>query len=498
MTEAIFQRYDALGYRSSIYYATRHSESSPQDLNSPSNNVLENLRDAASAVEDHFNVVVKIKTSWMLKGIPMETRLKHEAWNTEKSLSLESLLFKTWVFECSDPRDKIYSLLGIAVSRSDFLGIVPDYNRTVEEVYAQVTRYIIDNWQNLGVLGNIPDSFSNKLPNLPSWVIDFSTTGIAGISGSHFNAASTIAQQPRLAPAANWRQLKVEGIRLSGVVEAGNVLLEGNNPQLHFDPAWYILVSHLDQSYPTGESRCDVLWRTLCLDQDVFERYPAPPEYRDQFREVVCAMICMEGEKSMAEKAAGVELSRTLLRPLLQLQMPSEDAEKAAQFMVAGSAVEDTPEPGIHGPYYDHIRNSLHVLEEIAETDLSSAFPTLDQIEEFRQNSDWHLLGERGGAQIPKTALFSNKENNFLRASSRFHKRRLFRTEKNFLGLGPESLLTGDEVWILAGTGRRNLPFILRPQVTGTYRLVGVTYVHGVMHGEAITSDVNLEEITLE
>ena len=58
--------------------------------------------------------------------------------------------------------------------------------------------------------------------------------------------------------------------------------------------------------------------------------------------------------------------------------------------------------------------------------------------------------------------------------------RRVFRTSKGHLGVGPGVLQQGDEVSILP----YNLPFVLRP--TGTYyRLVGECYVDGIMKEEA-------------
>ena len=76
---------------------------------------------------------------------------------------------------------------------------------------------------------------------------------------------------------------------------------------------------------------------------------------------------------------------------------------------------------------------------------------------------------------------FSEREFNRLRiifSSSR----RIFRTHENYLGNGPMSIRPGDQVWILAGT---KIPFILRPQENGKHVLVGGSYVHGAMHGEA-------------
>ena len=59
---------------------------------------------------------------------------------------------------------------------------------------------------------------------------------------------------------------------------------------------------------------------------------------------------------------------------------------------------------------------------------------------------------------------------------------RLFRTQKDCLGKGAQSLGVGDGIWIFPDT---EVPFILRKNTNGTYRLIGQAYVHGIMHGEA-------------
>lgn len=71
--------------------------------------------------------------------------------------------------------------------------------------------------------------------------------------------------------------------------------------------------------------------------------------------------------------------------------------------------------------------------------------------------------------------------------------RRLFRTIKNYLGFGARSL-RHDEVWILAGA---SCPMILRQIEHGRYQLIGEAYVHGLMHGEACDTNLELSEIFL-
>ncbi|KAJ3548310.1 hypothetical protein NM208_g1065 [Fusarium decemcellulare] len=57
----------------------------------------------------------------------------------------------------------------------------------------------------------------------------------------------------------------------------------------------------------------------------------------------------------------------------------------------------------------------------------------------------------------------------------------LFITEKGYLGLGPARTEAGDAVSLVAGG---HVPFVLRKGTQG-WILVGETYVHGVMYGEA-------------
>ena len=71
--------------------------------------------------------------------------------------------------------------------------------------------------------------------------------------------------------------------------------------------------------------------------------------------------------------------------------------------------------------------------------------------------------------------------------------RKLFTTKKGTIGLGPRSMKPGDLVCILSG-GR--VPFIVRAE--GSYfRLVGESYVHGLMEGQAIKDGIEFQELVL-
>lgn len=75
------------------------------------------------------------------------------------------------------------------------------------------------------------------------------------------------------------------------------------------------------------------------------------------------------------------------------------------------------------------------------------------------------------------------------------NRRRLFKTRIGYLGTGPRSLRKDDEIWVLNGG---NAPFILRRLPNGNYRLIGETFVYGIMQGEVHKLDLPQEQITIE
>ncbi|KAH6611866.1 heterokaryon incompatibility protein-domain-containing protein [Boeremia exigua] len=74
--------------------------------------------------------------------------------------------------------------------------------------------------------------------------------------------------------------------------------------------------------------------------------------------------------------------------------------------------------------------------------------------------------------------------------------RLMYITNDGRLGLGPPITEGSDQVWIPVGA---KMPVILRPYDNGMFKIIGQTYVHGVMRGEAFTEKNrdNIEKVTL-
>lgn len=81
----------------------------------------------------------------------------------------------------TDPRDKIYALLGLLeeIEGGETYGITPDYNLAVEQAYVQVAEAILKHQRHLNLFGAIrpsPFRMKRKGHDLPSWVPDWSDT----------------------------------------------------------------------------------------------------------------------------------------------------------------------------------------------------------------------------------------------------------------------------------------------------------------------------------
>lgn len=68
-------------------------------------------------------------------------------------------------------------------------------------------------------------------------------------------------------------------------------------------------------------------------------------------------------------------------------------------------------------------------------------------------------------------------------------RRRFFITRGSRVGLGPNSMRPGDRVMVFRGG---HTPFVIR-EIDDEYQLVGACYVHGIMDGEAVSSQTSIE-----
>lgn len=398
-----------------------------------------------------------------------------------RELSLENLIFDTWTFNATDPRDKIFGLYGL-LREGGTVDWRPDYSQSVGEVFARATKQIIQKAGELRILSAVHDESLRTIMNLPSWVPDYSANFCNMMCANHHAAGDL----PMVSiTGSSWNKLPVTGVRFDSVLAIGNITSGPGQMSMFFDQRWLELALLLPVPYPTGKTRTEAMWRTLCADQALDGSMPAPPSYGDMFRTMVCSLVCV---KAAAEKdpdnvvdllSAAYHVRKTWSSPPL--------GELSVEELIA--AVAD-PETNLSQPDCQTLTHLLHKLQFLGVAEDQCFTPSIEEVEKAYYSSSWLPWDESETLQLPAEGQ------EFYNALRRKHgRRRLFVTANRYLGLGPASMVIGDEVWVLAGSGAA---MVLRATEIGDeFRLVGAAYVHGIMNGEHIGDDVKLQTISL-
>ncbi|KAM3417141.1 hypothetical protein BST61_g8716 [Cercospora zeina] len=89
---------------------------------------------------------------------------------------LQTIITNMIWFECTDPRDRVYGVVGLYQNHSTTKGLPrnlkPNYSATVESVWLYATRQAIIDKNSLDILRYVPPFHDST--RLPSWVPDFS------------------------------------------------------------------------------------------------------------------------------------------------------------------------------------------------------------------------------------------------------------------------------------------------------------------------------------
>ncbi|KAL8915907.1 MAG: hypothetical protein Q9208_008803 [Pyrenodesmia sp. 3 TL-2023] len=244
--------------------------------------------------------------------------------------------------------------------------------------------------------------------------------------------------------------LRLEGYLFDTVIGLGESDTELFDGSIPFTKCAELLLK-LPPRYITGQDRAEVLWRTLIADQ-AQDQCPAPLAISRAFYEqmlITNSLACLDADVSTIKdaKLAG-------FGPLAQLATSTLEASRMI-------------------PSLPKILKRRDVRAEIA------AMRKLERSEQGlnpEQTQRVNKISDDVAIKRARALPFSRE------LAVLFAVKRLFTTSKGFLGSAPESTREGDQIYLLSG-GR--VPFVLRPRSDGTYRLVGESYVHGIMQGEA-------------
>ena len=197
----------------------------------------------------HYTLNVPIRNFRKLIGLEKI----RQGWNNGKRHPLLSLIRECRQRQATDPRDKIYSLLGLMGDTMNQY-LKPDYKKPVAEVYANASLHFITQSESLDPLCGWQSE--GRQAELPSWVPDYNlnqelvAVPLVAIDSAEsiFNASGYDARvklmQPDISVAKfpvsiDWRHFPTKGLvidsiaLLSGAADSGENFGDIENKWLH-------------------------------------------------------------------------------------------------------------------------------------------------------------------------------------------------------------------------------------------------------------------------
>lgn len=381
----------------------------------------------------------------------LRRRLEHEkpALSPERQKALIELY--PIGLSASNPRDHIFGVLGALP-----LPIVPDYQKSVEDVYVEFASYLIAEGHLHSVLKHRSGSEKHRRKAglspifvLPSWTPDFTLQGFRALSSrrAHVHADSLVTDRndvwhPKAAdvdkPKVDSNTLHVSGIRCENVVE---------KPELYYyQTAMQNIKKYLPgntnknvQLYPSGIPIHQALVRILLKDPGIL---------RD------------DNDVSQIDLSMVLGLSLWVYVSLLSPEYTKE--ELFAFWRKIGFELE--------APTHEELQIMLFGRRV---NDKTGVIMYREDQESYRANY--------------RTAMFQ---------LASWDAEFMFQTANGYIGLCEGVVQAGDLVCVLFGCQE---PVVLRP-IGDIYEFIGVCYVLGFMEGEALqqVSDGNLQIQTFD
>ena len=349
----------------------------------------------------------------------------------------------------TDPRDRIYSLLGLA---TDAEAIVrPNYNASTEDAYSELIKSFIKKHQSLDAicfaqLFHSPDTSSTS--SLPSWVPDWR------IKVNPTVVPLMVSQSARN-HIGNLRPLKASDYSVMYSASGSKM------PRVRFEAPGSIVCEGIFLDFVDGLGGCipDADVCAPCSMVPSTSVINAPPVNQDGSRVGDAYHLMMKICRSLV-----------LDRKDVYLRHPSPTEKYLKDFQLFCSTAMSHPSK------VDAMFTNWFLLNKSLKV----------------QGSDIESLSKRAAESIPtsRVSLFDlSDEESFLarfRVTTKNWNRRLLVSEKGMLGMAPIKAKKGDIICVLFGC---SVPLLLRQRHSlEEYEFIGECYLDGYMNGEALDS----------
>jgi hypothetical protein len=351
------------------------------------------------------NFIQNVETGAPCRLIGFRNRYQKRAVNNYHSPLMDLLGSVSPTAQATDPRDRIYGLLGLAADTAE-LGIEADYAKKVHQVFTDTAKAMVRNGFT-DVLSWC--RFSNGQSDLPSWVPDFSVTLLEPISSYKCRAPP-------------WKPL--------------------------FSASGTTKVKVSTESYAENPRFLYILGLTV----DTIEEVGAPWKAEDDYKTSVNLLF--------EQIAEFWDRAQNLPHPV----STDPDFWSEALWRV----------PCADQQWHEYSRRRAHIGAEAGV---------------------WEILARnRGDLSGYADEAKQTAWRRYYLAMEVLYNFRPFISKKGYIGIAPEFASPGDMICIIFGA---IAPYVLRRHSEKRFELVGETYVHGIMDGEAMEMGLEEEEFCL-
>ena len=365
--------------------------------------------------------------------------------------SLLQLLARTEACQASDPRDKVYALLGLVDDHVHDNVLLPkaDYTKPLARVFCDTARYIISLTESLEVLCYTVNPTSPE-KTFPSWMprFDQGITDPWRLYEEHQACGDTTATVRKR---DEDHLLSLEGVRINDV-ECADLILAENEPPDTMAEAWGLAMDKKGDTKSAKSLLKDfifVMTGGTMIDDD------SAPLLADD-------TLLFDFVDYQISRILRALQTSPLKQPAKCLRRLLEMAEMAASLLPLVDGVL-----GFRRKHFS-LQLMIETKDQLAQCHRNASSATIDKLADRLESlwigNDWRRF----------SISFAN--------AGEF--RRFFITKINSIGIGPQEMKAGDIVCVLFG-GRT--PFVLRPlSDSERYVFIGECYIHGWMRGEAI------------
>jgi hypothetical protein len=322
------------------------------------------------------------------------------------------------------------------------------YSKPVQQVFTEAAILALTEFSNLSCLSYIGPRDERRIPQLPSWVPDYTIPLIVKplASSDRFSAATTWQTQAEISGSVP-QTLTLEGAYIDDVVGVCTAYWNANEPNgisnllnLAMNPIPFSLdpdLSFMDQLRTT-------LHAELYTRRDQIEPEAGSQELEDSFQR----WMFRQSYSALARQ--DIHLANSFL-------LEPKTTFESAMHALGISGPLNLLTGSLTGQFRDDVWTTLTLISnQASQEQLFSVFSNAFEGDIF--TNDW-------------TDFCANRS--------------VFRTEKGYLGLGPSWMKSGDRVYIVKGAA---VPYVFRPlpaKGETAFELEGDVYIRGIMEGEA-------------